>query len=99
MKLLSGAFASAGAPKASAGADAVPTDAAGVEDVAGGRGEAVVLGHAIEERPGDVGGQRAGLGGAIVELGNLQVAVAAAQDGLSRADAQGRVAGPIIGSG
>ena len=42
-------------------------------------GEAVVLGLAVEERAGEVGGERARLGGALIKLRDLQVAVAAAQ--------------------
>ena len=51
-------------------------DVAVAEDVRVGDRSAVVLGAAVEQGAGDLGGGAAGLGRPVVELGDLEVAVA-----------------------
>src|SRR5262249_26839247 len=66
---------------------AAPADVAGGQHIGVGTRTAIVLGAAVEEGAGDLGGQGAGLGRAVVELGDLEVAVALGTGGGGRADA------------
>ena len=68
----------------------VPDDVAVVDDVGGRDRPAIVLGTAVEQGAGDLGGGVAGLGRPVVELGDLEVAVAA--------DAGQRIRGPDLRS-
>ena len=65
------------------------SDVAVGQDVGVGDRPAVVLGAAVEQGAGDLGGRAAGLGRAVVELGDLDVAVAV--------DAGRRIGGPDLG--
>ena len=65
-------------------AGAAPGDVAVADEVGVGDRAAVVLGAAVEQGAGDLGGGAAGLGRPVVELGDLEVAVAVDARQLSR---------------